>query len=113
MEEDDRDKQEWFEEMLLEGVIEFSGVDEVTGEMLYNFSSNLEESHPKIFERMLDMVQKEIYSLWEKGFVSMDVTKENPMVFVNEKALDEEAVKTELNRDEQRSLELIIFYIGG
>lgn len=105
-------RQEWFEQMILEGVIEFSGMDEETGEMLYNFSPQIEETHPDLFEKVVSQIQQEIYVLWEKGFLSMNITAENPLVQITEKALDQEAIKTELTRDEQRSLQIIMMYMS-
>jgi len=105
-------KQEWFEQMILEGVVEFSGMDEETGEMLYNFTPDVIEKHPDIFERMVAEIQKEIYILWEKGFLEMDIASENPLVQITPKALNEEAIRTELTRDEQRSLQLIMMYMS-
>jgi len=105
-------KEEWFENMILEGVVEFSGIDEETGEMLYNFSPDVIEKHPDVFERMVAEIQKEIYVLWEKGFLSMNIADENPLVQITPKALDADAIKIELTRDEQRSLELIMMYMS-
>jgi len=105
-------KQEWFEKMILEGVIEFSGMDEETGEMLYNFSPNIEETHPHLFEKVVSQIQQEIYILWEKGFLSMNITAENPLVQITNKALDEKAIANELTRDEQRSLQIIMMYMS-
>lgn len=105
-------RQEWFEKMILEGVIEFAGMDAKTGEMLYNFASNIEETHPHLFEKVVSQMQQEIYILWEKGFLSMNITAENPLVQITEKALDEEAIVKELTRDEQRSLQLIMMYMS-
>lgn len=107
----DEEKQAWFDSLILEGVVEVSGIDAETGEMLYNFSPDIPETHPDIFERMVMQIQQEIYLLWEKGFLHMDIDNENPLVTITEKALDEEAIKTELTRDEQRSLEVIKFYM--
>lgn len=105
-------RQEWFEKMILEGVIEFAGMDEKTGEMLYNFAPHIEETHPHLFEKVVSQMQQEIYILWEKGFLSMNITAENPLVQITEKALDEEAIVKELTRDEQRSLQLIMMYMS-
>jgi hypothetical protein len=105
-------KEEWFERMILEGAIEFSGVDDQTGEMLYNFSPAIEETHPELFERMIMQVQQEIYVLWEKGFLSMNITAENPLVQITQKALDQASIESELTRDEQRSLQIIMMYMS-
>lgn len=109
---EEESKQAWFEKMILEGVIEFSGMDEETGEMLYNFAPHIEETHPDLFEKVVSQIQQEIYVLWEKGFLSMNITAENPLVQITPKALDQEAIADELTRDEQRSLQIIMMYMS-
>lgn len=83
---------EMLESLILEGVVEFAGLDS-DGEMLYAFSPNLKETHPILHEMINAIHMSEIYTLWELGFLSMDVTRENPLVKITEKALDEEQVE--------------------
>jgi hypothetical protein len=73
-----------FDKMLLLGLIEPAALDPETGEMLYSFSKDLEQ-------------------LWELGFISMDVTHQNPMVSLTPKAFDENEIKL-LDEDMRFSL---------
>ena len=105
-------KEEWFERMILDGIVEFAGLDEKTGEMLYSFSPDIIEKNPEVFERVVSQIQQEIYILWEKGFLDMDIASDNPLVQITEKALNQQAIESELTRDEQRSLQLIMMYMS-
>lgn len=80
------------EKMILEGAVEFAGIDSETGEMLYSFSDKMKDLYPAMFNDAQNFFNQLIYNLWEQGFVSMDITEENPMVRITEKALNEEAV---------------------
>lgn len=104
--------EEWFEEMILEGVIEFAGLDPDTGEMLYNFNKDLEDINPEIFEKMTRSMEEDIYKLWEKGFLSMNIEDVNPLVQITGKSLDKEAIDKELTYQEKTSLEIIMMYMS-
>lgn len=104
--------EEWFEEMIMEGVIEFSGLDPNTGEMLYNFNEDLENIRPDLFEKMTHSMEEDIYKLWEKGFLAMNIADENPLVKITEKSLDENAINSELTYQEKTSLEVIMMYMS-
>ena len=106
------DKDDLFEYLIVAGIVEFAGMDTETNEMLYRFTDNLEQIDPEMFMRFTQMIQHDIYSLWEKGFLNMDVTQENPLVTLTKKALTKEIVQKELSRDEQRSLEVIMLYMS-
>lgn len=102
-----------FNYLVLAGIVEFAGLDTKTNEMLYRFTENLEEIDPKLFSVVMQMISEDIYKLWEKGFLNMDVTLENPVVSLTNKALNPAIVNAELNRDEQRSLEVIKMYMAN
>lgn len=106
------DKDDFFQYLVLAGIVEFAGMDTQTNEMLYRFTENLEEIDPDLFMRVTEMIHEDVYNLWQKGFLDMDVTQSNPLVSVTKKALDRSIVEKELNRDEQRSLEVIMFYMS-
>jgi hypothetical protein len=78
-----------FEELLLNGAIEIVGIDEQSGEMLFNFTEKLKDVDPFLYEKMNDFFYQELLGLWEKGFISMDITQKNPKVSLTQKALDE------------------------
>ena len=103
---------DFFEYLMISGIVEFSGMDTETNEMLYNFTGDLEDIDPELFMKVAEMINEDIYILWQKGFLDMDVTQVNPKVSLAEKALDSEVVSKELNRDEQRSLSVIKLYMS-
>lgn len=96
-----------FEELLLNGAIEISGIDEQSGEMLFKFTEKLKDVDPQLYDKMTDFFYQELMSLWEKGFVSMDITQKNPEVSLTQKALDEIEVGN-LTVDQRVHLEDII-----
>lgn len=102
-----------FEYLMLAGIVEFAGLDTETGEMLYRFTENLEEIDPEMFKEVLQMISQDIYALWEKGFLNMDVTLANPIVSLNDKALDNAIISSELSKELQRSLEVIKLYMSN
>jgi hypothetical protein len=96
-----------FEELLLNGAIEIVGIDERSGEMLFNFTEKLKDIDPLLYEKMNDFFYQELLGLWEKGFISMDITQKNPRVSLTQKALDEIEVGN-LTTDQRIHLEDII-----
>jgi hypothetical protein len=95
------------EKLLLDGSIEFAGVDAETGEMLYAFNDKLKETMPELYDQHLNFVHNEVMHLWEHGFLELsDFTEKNPKVGLTEKAFaDEEIAK--LSDDLRVSLEEI------
>ena len=82
---------EILEQLILDGAVEFAGLSE-SGEVLYNFTTNLKEVRPDLYDQVIDIQRRELLFLWTKGFLSMDITENNPMVTVTDKALDIEEV---------------------
>lgn len=81
---------EFFDKLILEGAMEFAGVDE-DGEMLFNFTSKLPEVSPEMHERVVGNIYNEIQYLWARGFVEMNALENNPLVTISAKALDRSA----------------------
>jgi hypothetical protein len=79
------------EQMILDGIVEFAGLDS-NGEMLYSFAKDIETRSPEVYKIVQQMHMQDIYTLWEMGFLSMDVTEANPLARVTERAFDEEAL---------------------
>ena len=96
-----------FEELLFNGAIEIVGIDVQSGEMLFNFTEKLKDVDPKLYEKMNDFFYQELLSLWEKGFISMDITQKNPKVSLTQKALDRIEVSN-LTTDQRVHLEDIM-----
>lgn len=97
----------YLDDLILQGAIEAVGIDGDSGELLYNFTPKLMEVDNKLYTKMMNHFHDEIMSLWEKGFISMDVTDKNPLVTLTPKALDILQL-SELDIDEQRRLNEIV-----
>jgi hypothetical protein len=82
---------EALERLILDGGAEFAGLSE-DGEMLYSFTAALAHIDPVLYDEMITIQRKEMLVLWIRGFLDMDVTDENSMVNITEKALDESEV---------------------
>lgn len=82
-----------FDKMVLLGLVEPAAIDPDTGEMLYTFSKDLEKTNPQLHKLIMDNFYMSALKLWELGFISMDVTHQNPMVALTPKAFDEKQIK--------------------
>jgi hypothetical protein len=95
------------EELILSGVVEVSSVDPDTGEFLYSFTDKLHEVMPELLNRKLDFVKQEVDFFLEIGFLEVDNPKSrNPIIFLTDKAFDEDEVST-LSKNKQKSLKEI------
>lgn len=94
------------EKLILDGAIEFAGVESDTGEILYNFTPKLKEIMPDLYNIHLNQVNSEIMNLWEMGFLNIDLTSDSPVVTINEKALDINEI-SKLSKEQKWSLEEI------
>lgn len=99
------------EDLILNGALEVAGMDIDTGDMLYNFTDKLKEVSPDLYEEMSNYISTETMSLWVDGFLDIDVTEQNPMVFLTEKAFDESEVG-KLSKEKQYTLKEIIRIIS-
>lgn len=80
--------------LILEGALEVGGLDATTGEFLYNITPKMKEVMPDLYDEHLNFVNKDIFNLWEKGFVNIDLLEKDPIVRVAKKAFDKEALST-------------------
>jgi hypothetical protein len=99
------------DELILEGGIEFAGVDPTTNEILYQFTPKVKDLMPDLYENYISMVNLELMVLWEKGFVDIDFFKDDPLISITEKACDIEEIK-KLSKEERWSLSEIVRSIG-
>lgn len=93
--------------LALNGYIEIEGIDPESGEFLYKVSDRLNELIPDWHQRVQEAFLDEVYNLWVKGFVTMDVTLRVPTVKLTENAFDENKIKN-LSLDEKTTLATII-----
>lgn len=89
------------------GGLEFAGLDTETGEPLYRPTSILQSIDPKLSKEMSSYFSATTMNLWEKGFIDMDITIEDPLVKLAEKAFDLELINS-LAKDERVVLKEII-----
>ena len=99
--------EEIIDALILSGGLEFAGVDPETGETLYRPTSILESIDPKLSKEMSSYFSETTMKLWEKGFIDMDVTIEDPLVKLAEKAFDLEAINL-LDKNERVVIKEII-----
>jgi hypothetical protein len=83
----------YFEDLILKGAVEFSGIDSETGEMLYSFTDKLESVAPEIFEAYNEEFYRQIMYLWEKGFLDINISTQSPVVRLNPSSTDPERIK--------------------
>jgi hypothetical protein len=95
------------DKLILDGGIEMAGLHPITNEMLYRFTPKLKEIMPELYKEHLNMVNAELMSLWEKGFVDIDFFSEDPTISLTAKAADYVEVFN-LSPEEQWSLAEIV-----
>jgi hypothetical protein len=100
------------ENLILKGALEVAGIDIETGEMLYNFTDKLEHVSPHLHNEFSKYFSSETMALWEYGFLDMDITQKNPIVRLNKKAFDKNAI-SKLDKGHQYTLKEVIRVILG
>lgn len=95
------------EGLILSGAAEVAGMDVETGEMLYSFTSKLNEVSPELYKHITGIFYENIMLLWEAGFLDMDLTEDEPTVTLNDKAFDLDEVE-KLKDLERRTLDSVI-----
>ena len=94
-------------ELLTNGGLEFAGVDPETGEPMYRPTSILKNIDPALSKDISSYFSTTTLNLWQKGFIDMDVTMEDPVVKLAEKSFDIDAVNS-LDKDERVIIQEII-----
>jgi hypothetical protein len=95
------------EDLILQGALEVAGIDIDTGEPLYNFTDKLKDVSPRLHNENSKYFTAEVLSLWEYGFITMDVTMQNPMISLTSKSFDKKEID-KLDRQHQYTLKEII-----
>ena len=55
------------EHLMLQGAVEFQGIDESTGEMLYKITDKLKEVNPVIYNQLKDQYEHHMFRLIDQG----------------------------------------------
>ncbi len=93
--------------LILDGGLEVSAMDENTGELLYSFTPKIKELMPDLYEEHIRTVNSEVMNLWEKGFLNLDLFVKDPVITITPKALNKEEIEG-LSKQERWSLFEII-----
>ena len=101
------DPDEIIDSLIEKGALEFVGVDAESGEALYRPTEILKSIDPKLSKEMSSYFSKTTMKLWEKGFIDMDITIEDPLVKLAEKAFDEKSLGS-LDKEERVIIQEII-----
>jgi hypothetical protein len=100
-------EDEIIDDLISKGGLEFVGIDPESGEALYRPTDILGAIDPKLSKDMASYFSKTTMALWEKGFIDMDVTNENPLVKLTEKSFDLKSVES-LDKEERIIIQEII-----
>jgi hypothetical protein len=98
--------------LILNGGLEFAGIDKETGQGLYRPTEKLKDIDPNLSSEMSIYFSETTMKLWEKGFIDMDVTSEDPLVKLAPRSFNVSDIKT-LDANERVILEEIIRVLSG
>jgi len=101
------DDSELIDTLILEGALVIQGVDSASGEITYTFTEKLRDMAPELYYGFLEMIHLSVMSLWEKGFVNMDVTLDDPVVTPSKQAFDRDNWKY-LTEIETQTLDALV-----
>jgi hypothetical protein len=93
--------------LVLKGGLEFAGKDPETGEALYRPTDKLKDIDHKLNQELSTYFSEVTLKLWEKSFLDMDVTEEDPVVKLGPKSFNAYSIKS-LPTDERLVMEEII-----
>jgi hypothetical protein len=93
--------------LILDGGLEVSAMDEDTGELLYSFTPKIKDLMPDLYQEHIQTVNSEVMNLWEKGFINLDLFAKDPIITITPKALNKEEING-LSKQERWSLFEII-----
>jgi hypothetical protein len=60
-------KQAMVEHLLIQNAIEFSGIDENTGEMLYSITDKLKVVNPELFDQLKTQYEDHMFKMIKRG----------------------------------------------
>ena len=55
------------EHLMLQGAVEFQGIDDATGEMTYAITDKMKEVSPDIYEQLKDQYENHMFQLIDQG----------------------------------------------
>jgi hypothetical protein len=81
-----------FDRLVLSGAIEVIGVVPNNGEFLYNITPKMKDIFPEMYNEHLNKLDQDIKSLWQQGFLDINIFEDNPMVYLTQKSFNEEEI---------------------
>lgn len=100
---DEEEISKMVDNLILEGGIEFAGIDIESGEILYSLTPKIKDLMPDLYEEHLNFVNADLMSLWQKGFVDVDFFSDDPLINITDKYYEENEV-AKLSKEEKWSL---------
>jgi hypothetical protein len=100
---DEEEISKMVDNLILEGGIEFAGIDSESGEILYSLTPKIKDLMPDLYEEHLNFINADLMSLWQKGFVDVDFFSDDPLINITNKYYDEYEV-AKLSKEERWSL---------
>ena len=79
---------EMMDALILSGALEVAAIDSETGELVYAITDKMQEIYPELYEEVNNEIHRSIMSLWQKGFLLMDITARQPQVAPSAIGLD-------------------------
>ena len=79
------------DELILSGAMEVDSLSS-SGDFLYRFTDKLKDLEPDIYKNIIKQMYQQVLYLWEIGFISMDVSQENPVITLTPKAYDQKSI---------------------
>lgn len=76
---------EMLEKLILDGSVEVAGVDIESGSFVYNFTPQLQENNPEIFDSVMSIFYSIVLQLWERGYLDIDLEEEDPLIMLTDK----------------------------
>lgn len=99
----DEEVSKLVDELILAGGIEFAGIDAESGEMLYSLTPKIKDLMPDLYDEHLNLINSDLMSLWQKGFVDIDFFSDDPLINISDKYYDQDEVM-KLSKEERWSL---------
>ena len=93
--------------LILSGGLEFAGSDPETGEPLYRPTEKLKDIDSRLNEEISVYFSEVTLGLWQKGFLDMDITLEDPIVKLAPKSFNSAEIMS-LKKDERIIMQEII-----
>lgn len=63
----DLQKDAMVEHLIMQGAIQFAGIDDDSGEMLYSITDKLEEVNPELYDQLHEQYRDHMFELLRRG----------------------------------------------